>query len=88
MDLPNQKLEIDIDEVYEYYYMAFINNTNNWLFKDYERFLKEIGGYAQQFTPISYEFFLREFYRERHEHIKRDLELFVRSNRYKFGSHR
>jgi hypothetical protein len=84
MDLPNQKLSIDINEVYEYYYMAFVNNTNNWLFKDYEAFIKEIGGYWQQFTPISYEVFMREFSRQRHEHIMLDLERFVKSRGYKY----
>lgn len=86
MDLPKHKLAIDINEVYEYYYMAFVNNTNNWLFKNFEGFIKEIGGYAQQFTPISYEFFMQEFYKQRHEHIKRDLERFVMSKSYRYVS--
>jgi len=84
MDLPRRKLTIDINEVYEYYYMAFINNTNNWLFKDYEAFLKEIGGYSQQFGSISYDIFMRDFSEERHEHTIYELERFVRSNSYKF----
>ena len=62
MDLPNQKLEIDINEVYEYYFMAFIHkNTNNWLFRDYESLLEEAGGYMNHFGSISYEIFVREF---------------------------
>jgi hypothetical protein len=85
MDLPSQKLEIDINEVYEYYFMAFIhNNTNNWLFRDYEGFAKEIGGYANQFGSISYEVFLREFAMERHEQTVRFLKEFVDSKEYRF----
>ncbi len=87
MDLANQKLTINIDEVYEYYYMAFINNTNSWLFKNYEAFLKKIGGYAQQFSPVSYDSFIKEFSLQRHEAIKCDLERFLLSNCYKYESH-
>ena len=86
MDLPNQELAIDINEVYEYYYMAFINSTNDWLFKDYKVFIKEIGGYSRQCTPISYEFFMRDFSQQRHEHIIHDLERFVLSKSYRFES--
>ena len=66
MDFSNQKLAIDINEVYEYYYMAFVNNTNNWLFQDYEAFIKEIGGFARRLGHISYEYFMREFSQPRH----------------------
>ena len=85
MDLPNQKLEIDINEVYEYYFMAFIhNNTNNWLFRDYESLVKEAGGYANQFGSISYEVFIREFTMQRHEQTARSLKEFVDSKAYRF----
>jgi hypothetical protein len=65
--------------------MAFVfNNTNNWLFQDYEGFAKEIGGYANQFGSISYGVFVREFTMQRHEQIKRSLVKFINSKEYRF----
>ena len=84
MNLQTQKLEIDINEVYEYYYMAFIDHTNNWLFRDYEGFLKEIGGYAKQFRSISYDIFLRDFSQKRHQQIIGSLGKFIDSGEYSF----
>jgi hypothetical protein len=85
MDLPNQKLEIDISEVYEYYFMAFIyDNTNNWLFLDYEGFVKSMSNYADQFGSISYEVFFEEFTIQRHEETLRSLKRFVDSKEYRF----
>jgi hypothetical protein len=87
MNLHLHKLEIDINEVYEYYYMAFIDHTNNWLFGDYEGFLKEIGGYAKQVESISYDVFLRDFSQERHRQITESLIEFIDSGEYRFRNH-
>jgi hypothetical protein len=84
LNLPEQKLDIDIDEVYEYYFMAFIHNVNNWLFQDYDGFLREIGGYHAQFGPISYSIFMREFSNNRHLQILSCLRRFLESREYNF----
>ena len=84
MNLHHQKLDIDVNEVYEYYYMRFINNTENWLFNDYRAFLDEIGGYTNQFTPSAYSIFLREFLEQKHERIIRSLSNFIESKDYCF----
>jgi len=83
MDLPNQKLDIDVNEVYEYYYMAFIDNVENWLFSDYNAFLDQIGGYKKQVGPISYKKFMQEFSKERHEQILSTVRRFVESKEYR-----
>ena len=83
MNLADQKLDINIDEVYEYYYMRFIENyMENWLYSDYKAFLEEIGGYKQQFTPIAYEKFLAEFSKERHNRTLQLLKNFIDSKNY------
>lgn len=82
LDLPNRKLEINIDEVYEYYFMAFVHNVNDWLFKDYEDFIREIGGYHQQFASISYKKFLDSFSNSRHGQILASLRKFIGSGEY------
>lgn len=82
LDLPNRKLEINIDSVYEYYFMAFIHNVNDWLFKDYEDFIREIGGYHRQFESISYEKFLERFSTIRHGQILASLRKYIESGEY------
>ena len=83
MDLPNQKIDIDINEVYEFYYMKFINNNvEDWLFNDYKGFINEIGGYAKQFSPKSYQKFLEEFSDEKHERILNSLNNFIEFKDY------
>lgn len=82
LDLPNQKLDIDLNQVYEYYYMAFVNNVEDWLFKNYEYFLNEIGGYKNQFGPISYNKFMKEFSEQRHKQIIRTVERFIESKEF------
>jgi len=84
LSLPEQKLDIDMNEVYEAYYMFYLNKTENWLFQDYEGFLKNIGGYNKQIGSVSYDKFLEEFSRQRHEEIKLSLKKFVDSGEYCF----
>jgi hypothetical protein len=64
--------------------MAFINNTNNWLFPDYEGFMRKIGGYLNQFGPLSYKEFIVNFSEQRHRQILSSLERFVKSGEYNF----
>ena len=82
LTLADQKLNIDIEEVYEYYFMAFIHNVNNLLFQDYEGFIHEIGGYFQQFDSVSYRKFQDQFSESRHKRILSSLIKFVESGEY------
>lgn len=82
MNLPRQNLEIDVKDVYEYYYLHFIDNVENWLYSDFSSFLKEIGGYHEQSKPISYNAFMKELSDERHQVIIRSLENFIDSGEF------
>lgn len=82
LNLSSQKLEIDLNEVYEYYFMAFIHNVNDWLFPNYESFIQEIGGYQRQFESVSYEKFLNRFSSSRHGQILQSLNSFIESGEY------
>jgi hypothetical protein len=84
LDLPAQKVEINLEEVYEYYFMAFIHNVNDWLFDDYDGFIREIGGYNQQYGSISYKKLVEDFSQRRHKHILASLLLFVESREYNY----
>jgi hypothetical protein len=83
MSLPEQKVNIDIDEVYEYYFMKLgRDNMQNWLFSDYNSFIEDIGGYKNQFSSISYTKFLAEFSLYRHNNSLRLLNNFIDSKDY------
>lgn len=86
MNLADQTLAIDINEIYEYYYMRFINNTDNYLFDDYHGFLEKSGGYASQVGPVSYQQFLEEFNNQKHDRIMRNLNSFIDSEEFFFSS--
>jgi hypothetical protein len=83
MHLPEQKLRIDTNEVYEYYFMRYIeNNVEDWLFDNYADFVNEIGGYTKQFTSVSYERYLNDFSGQKHERILYSLTNFIDSKDY------
>lgn len=50
---------IDKNQIYEYYFMHNIYRTKSILFTDYDRYLKEIGGYKNSMSHLAYEYFLK-----------------------------
>ena len=82
LDLKNLKIQIDPAKVYEHYYMYYLNRPENWLFKDYKKFVEEIGGYNAQIGPITYEAFLKEFSPLRHEQTNKLMTQFIESKEY------
>ena len=84
-DLSNINLNIDKNEVYEYYFMKNIYNTENWLFSDHQAMLKQIGGNAKQVTPKVYDVWLMDWTLERHNKLISNLRCFVDSNDYRLG---
>jgi hypothetical protein len=77
MNLPGQKLRINLQEVYEYYYLRFVDNVDNWLYPDFDRFIREVGGFQGQSGPISYTRFLEGLSDERHQGIIKALDDFI-----------
>ena len=78
-NLGSQSLKINKDEVYEYYYMRFIHNSESWLFENYQEMLDQVGGYEKQFSPLVYAYFLSKFTESRHAQILSALARFVDS---------
>ena len=85
LNLKDIRLNINITEVYEFYYMMYIYNTDNWLFNDYEVFLKDIGGYFKQFDSIGYKYFIGEFTESKHDKLMSSLKYFIESEDYHFN---
>ncbi len=79
-------LEIDKKEVYEYYFMRFIYNTDDWLFNNYIKIEEELGGYYEQFTPKVYEVWIREWTPSRHKNINSKLNSFIESGDFRLGA--
>jgi hypothetical protein len=91
MNLADVNLEINKEEVYEYYYMRFVRiNMENWLLDDYEGFLEKIGGgtigYKKQFSSLSYKYFLEHFDKQKHDERLKLLENFIDSGDYAMGN--
>jgi len=82
MNIKNMDLEIDINKVYEYYYMKNIYYGNQNIFLDYHQVLADMGGYHYQFTPRIYEYWNQVFSIEKHDSIMHLLENFVDSRVY------
>ncbi len=82
LSLKDQKLDIDVNKVYEYYYMNYLYDKGaNWLVDD---FIDRIGGYNKQRDPISYKLFLDEFTVQRHKKTLKSLMNFIESEDFCF----
>ncbi|MCP4160217.1 MAG: hypothetical protein GY760_09105 [Deltaproteobacteria bacterium] len=84
MNLPKQKLHIDLNEVYEYYFMKLqVENMSEWLFSNYEELLDEIGGYNKHFTSVAYQKFIENFSCDKHRDALKLLNNFIESKDYR-----
>ena len=83
LNLNELELDIDKKEVYEYYFMKNIFNTDNLFFEDYNDFINEIGGYRAQFSPIAFRKWLAEWSPEKHERILAGLHAFIESKDFR-----
>lgn len=85
LSLNEFSFEIDKSQVYEYYFMKFIYNTENIFFADYNAMQKELGGYFQQFSSLVYEKWLTEWTKEKHEQILSAIHLFIKSKDFRIN---
>ena len=63
-NLPNIKFKINTKKVYEFYYMRYLQNANNWLIEDYKS-LQNLIGYKEFSKPIIYKYLLPSFKKRR-----------------------
>lgn len=59
LNLESLTYAIDKEEIFEYYFMNNIYKTKSVLFKDYIRYLTEIGGYKNSMSHLVYEYYLK-----------------------------
>ena len=83
LNLEKLSFKIDINEVYEYYFMKFIFNTENLFFDDYQKMINKVGGYKEQFKPIIYNIWIDEYTQEKNQKICKALEKFIDSDDFR-----
>ncbi len=81
--LDQLEFRIDKQQVYEYYFMRHIYNTEDMFFNSYDTTIKELGGYKQQFTPVVYEKWLNEWSPEKHQEIISAIHFFIKSGDFR-----
>lgn len=81
------KVDIDINEVYEYYFMRFVYNTQNIFFDNYQFFLDSVGGYMNQFKSSSYRYWVERIRPEKHDNLKKSIANFIESGDFRMGYH-
>jgi len=83
INLDQLEFTIDMQEVYEYYFMRYIYNTLNLFFYNFEKTTEELGGEMEQFTPSIYDKWLDEWSPEHHHSIISALQLYIQSNDFR-----
>jgi hypothetical protein len=83
-NLDDFKMNIHMDDVYEFYFMSRIHNTNDWLFKSYEKLIKSIWG-AGLTQPIVYRMWLNDWSKEHHDRVIQRIERFIESGAYRMS---
>lgn len=76
-------LQIDREQVHEYYFMHHLFNTQDLFFEDYAASIAAIGGYAAQFTPVIYQQWLVQWTPAKHEELLHALHRFIDSGDFR-----
>lgn len=74
---------IDKQQVYEYYFMRFMYNTEDLFFDSYDATIEKLGGYSAQFTPAIYEKWLEEWTPDKHRSIISALQTYIQSGDFR-----
>jgi hypothetical protein len=86
-NLDSLEFEIDVEEVYEYYFMKHLNKEDdeNLFFDDVHAIQAEIGGYKAMFTPAVYQKWLNEWTESKDESIISALRVFIQSGDFRMS---
>ena len=56
--LPELNIEINIEHIYEDYFMAHLRDPQSWIYFSYDEFLNDVGGYKESVSPKVFGVFL------------------------------
>jgi len=82
-NLDRAKLRINIDEVYEYYFMHNIYTTEDWLYRDYKKTEASIGPKRMPMSPKWYSAWMEEWNPRRHREIIQSLNVWLDSGDFR-----
>lgn len=78
--LSDIKLNINKNEIYEYYFIRHIFTDKNWLIEDVNEMMNFVGGYDGQWTTKFFEYWINKFDMKKHKKIFDTLDRFFDSN--------
>jgi len=81
--VPHQPFEIDKQQVYEYYFMRHIFNTENIIFPSYDEAVDDLGGYYGQFEPEVFDRWQNDWSPALHAAINTALNRFIASGNFR-----
>jgi hypothetical protein len=86
LDLQNFSIDIDVNEIFEFYFMAHVYPLRSIIFRDYDRFIAQVGGYSQAIGLDAVKFWL-DNPEERIPSKELDLALrnFIKSKDFQFS---
>lgn len=85
MNLQNVKLDIDVNEVYEYYYMKHLHYNHNWLFTDFDKFTDDFNSQEKRLSSEVYNYWIKNWNQDRHFEILNRLDKFFESDEYRLS---
>ena len=83
LNLKNNNFTFNTNEVYEYYFMRYINRKNNWLFENYNDIMIKIG-HKTHSRPVMFKIFLKKFNETRHQEVLNSLNGLISNKDYLF----
>jgi hypothetical protein len=87
LGLESLDFHIDKQQVYEYYFMRFMYNTEDLFFDSYDTTIEKLGGYSGQFTPAVYDKWLEQWTPDKHQSIVSALRTYIQSGDFRMDYH-
>jgi hypothetical protein len=87
LNLKDVKSCIQVDQIYEYYYMAHLHNPKSWIYFDYEEYLIEVGGYLESVSSKAFKVYLSGSKNQRDIFsVKKGINDFILSKEFKLSA--
>jgi hypothetical protein len=85
LNFPHLPLQVDMNDIYQFYFMKNIFNTNNLFVSDYNSVVNILGGYKHQFTPDFYPIWISQFTPSSHTQILQGMTNYLCSADYRLS---
>ena len=77
--IKKKKMKFKKKDIFEYYFMRNIFTDKNWLIDDLPKMINFVGGYDGQFTYKYYQYWLKNFSKEKHNKTIKIINNFINS---------